>query len=219
MATTYTSTLNIRFWRSHTCAACGGQFAYLMQRKIVGSGLSPEKASKKGQAKAEKAFAKEVDVLPCPSCGLYQPDMIAKRRTNRHTWIFVLAAVAFLGLLILKLTDTLRDDRVLTVAMATVALAGIAGFFADLRNFNRDLESNRLLADRQIAAGTMRHLTSGTPLLPEQVPVEPKFGRMIALILAAGGLLAAAGQIPSASSLRPSLRRRRRRPATKVAWR
>src|SRR5436853_504400 len=86
MATTYTSTIEVNVWKEHTCAACGGVYRYLFKRKKSGQGRSPDAARAAAQAAVVKALAHEVDLQPCPGCGLYQPDMIGTRKARRHGW-------------------------------------------------------------------------------------------------------------------------------------
>ena len=83
MAKTYTSTLQIRCWKHHKCIGCNGSYAYEFIRKITGTGRTAEKATAASKANAEKALKRDTDLHPCPTCGLYQPDMIGQRRAKR----------------------------------------------------------------------------------------------------------------------------------------
>src|SRR5947208_14516607 len=124
MATTYTSTLEIRCWKQHTCAACGALYSYLFVRKITGSGSTADRARVKAQANVSKAMATDVDVQPCPTCGLVQPDMIGQQRARRHKTVFWIALILLVALIILRLTNVLQAD------VATWALVGICAVSA-----------------------------------------------------------------------------------------
>jgi hypothetical protein len=84
MATTYTSTIQLRCWKQHTCVACGGGYRYELIRVIRGSARSAEGARAAAQKNFQKTLATDTDLQPCPTCGLHQPDMIGQRRAKRH---------------------------------------------------------------------------------------------------------------------------------------
>ena len=124
MTRTSTAKIEFRRWKAHTCVGCGGQYAYLMVRKLAYGGSTPERATEKAQAAAERAMVRDVDRQPCPTCGLYQPDMIAGRRRSLHRWM-LLAALLAAGLVAgLYLGDVIQADRALLAAMAEVAVIG-----------------------------------------------------------------------------------------------
>ena len=192
MTRTYTAKLEIRCWKAHTCLGCGGRFAYLMCRKLAHGGSTPERATEKVRAAAQRAMASDVDRRPCPTCGLYQPDMIALRRRSWHRWLLPAALLA-MGLAAgLYLGHVLQADRALFLAMGTVAVIGALGFFIDLRNPNRNLEANRGTAEQEIAAGRLRLLQPGMPLGPDFGPPATGLYGLLAFGLAAAGLLALA---------------------------
>src|ERR1700682_3888884 len=99
MATTYTSTVEVKVWKGHTCCRCGQPYRYLCERKKKGQGKNPAAASAAAQKAVVAALAYEVDQQPCPTCGLYQPDMVAALRRRRHWYVFWLAFLGAGGLL------------------------------------------------------------------------------------------------------------------------
>ena len=107
MATTYTSTIEINVWKEHTCVGCGGAFRYLFKRKKSGSGGTPAAAQANARKAVVNALAHEIDMQPCPGCGLYQPDMIGAARSRRHWWAFAATLLALLVLLILARAEVL----------------------------------------------------------------------------------------------------------------
>ena len=80
---------------------------------------------------------------PCPECGLYQPDMVAAKRSTAHWWTFWAGVPVYALLLILVLTDllTLGTASLIGGACAVPILA--AHFLIDVRDPNRDRETNR----------------------------------------------------------------------------
>ncbi|HZY87212.1 MAG TPA: hypothetical protein VFE78_20415 [Gemmataceae bacterium] len=155
MATTYTSTIEINVWKEHTCVGCGGAFRYLFKRKKSGSGGSPAAAQANARKAVANALAHEVDLQPCPGCGLYQPDMIGTARARRHWWVFAATLVLLLTLLILALTEVLAYSTAAWVAAAGAAAVLLVHLLIDANNPNRDLEANLRLAQSRVEAGDL----------------------------------------------------------------
>ncbi len=197
MTRTSTARIEIRRWKAHTCLGCGCRYAYLLVRKLAYGGSSPEQAAEKAQAAADRAMAREVDRQPCPTCGLYQPDMIAGPRRAFHRWTLLPALLGWGLIAGLYLGDALQADRALTMAMGEVVLIAALGLVVDRRNPNRDLEANRRTAQREAAAQRVRTLqpaTAAPPLPPGKGWGEARSGRygLLALGLAVAALLALA---------------------------
>ena len=163
MTRTHTAKIEIRRWKAHTCLGCGCRYAYRMIRTLAYGGSTPERATEKAQAAGDRAMARDVDRQPCPTCGLYQPDMVAGRRRSSHRWT-LLAALLAVGLTAgLYLGDVIQADRALEAAMLQAAAIAALGFLLDLHNPNRDLVANRRLAEQEVAAQRVRVLQPGTP--------------------------------------------------------
>ena len=163
MATTYTSTIEINVWKEHTCVGCGGAFRYLFKRKKSGSGGTPAAAQANARKAVVNALAHEVDLQPCPGCGLYQPDMIGNARARRHWWAFAATLVALLTLLILALAEVLAYSTAAWVAAGVAAAVLLAHWLIDASNPNRDLEANHRLAQARVEAGDLWVPRTGTP--------------------------------------------------------
>jgi hypothetical protein len=155
MATTYTSTIEVNVWKEHTCVGCGTVFRYLFKRKKTGQGGSPQKAEANARKAVVRALEHEVDLQPCPGCGLYQPDMIAVRRRRGHWWVFW-ASVPVLGLLlILAAADVLALGLASWLAAAACAGLALAHLLIDLNNPNRNLEDNQRLGAARAERGDL----------------------------------------------------------------
>jgi hypothetical protein len=155
MATTYTSTIEINVWKEHTCVGCGGAFRYLFKRKKSGTGGTPAAAQANARKAVVNALAHEVDLQPCPGCGLYQPDMIGAARARRHWWLFALTCVALLTLLILALAEVLAYSTTAWAAAGLAAAVLLAHLVLDAQNPNRDLEANHRLAQTRVESGDL----------------------------------------------------------------
>ncbi len=155
MATTYTSTIEINVWKEHTCVGCGGAYRYLFRRKKSGSGGTPAAAQANAKKAVVNALANEVDMQPCPGCGLYQPDMIGAARARRHWWVFGATCVALLALLILALTEVLAYSTAAVVAAGVAFAVLLIHLLLDANNPNRDLEANHRLAQARVESGDL----------------------------------------------------------------
>jgi hypothetical protein len=162
MTRTHTATIEARRWKAHCCAGCGCRYAYRLVRRLAYGGSTPERAVEKAEAAAQRAMAREVERRPCPNCGLYQPEMVARGRQPLHRWVLLIAMLGFAILAVLKVACLVPADRALMIAIAAAALLGGLGFLIDRRNPNRNLEANRAKAQQEIAAQRMRILQPGT---------------------------------------------------------
>jgi hypothetical protein len=155
MAANYTSTIEVNLWKEHECSRCGTLYRYLFKRKKTGRGNSPDAASKSAHAAVAKALEREVDLQPCPGCGLYQPDMIAARRGRRHWCTFWIGVPIFGLLLILVLADVLVFSSAAFLAAVAAAVLSLAHLIIDARNPNANLDANLELARRREQAGDL----------------------------------------------------------------
>src|SRR5262249_57393426 len=105
-----------------------------------------ERAAEKAAEKAVvNALEHEVDMQPCPGCGLYQPDMVGTRRSRHHWWVFwcglpVLLLVAFLAL---PGIDVLSFSAASWVLAFLAVLLGVAHLLVAVINPNAQLSANR----------------------------------------------------------------------------
>ncbi len=183
MATNYRETVDVEVWKQHECARCGTSFRYLFTRKKTGEGGTPAAATRAANKAVVKALKFEVDMQPCPGCGLYQPDMIAARRARAHWWTFAASGAVFLLLLILvtgassgvafsdDLGKVLPDLLVFsTQAIIAAALAGIftlAHLVIDAINPNSNLDANLKLAHKRVRARKLWVVREDTRQPPE----------------------------------------------------
>lgn len=191
MAYNCTQTVAVKVWREHECARCGTAYRYLFTRKKTGEGGTPAAATRAANRAVVKALKFEVNMQPCPGCGLYQPDMIAARRARAHWWTFAPSGPVILLLLLFvtfassgsafsadlgKLLPDLLVFR--TVALIAAALAGIftlAHLVIDAINPNSNLDANLELAHKRVRARKLWVVSEDT-----RQPPERQIGRGIA---------------------------------------
>lgn len=83
---TYTASVSGSARRHVQCVGCAHKYEYVLQRSAYGGGhsaffLANESASYKAKERARANLAKALDegieVVFCPACGIYQPEMIS----------------------------------------------------------------------------------------------------------------------------------------------
>jgi hypothetical protein len=157
MGKTYTATIQAKAWKEHTCLSCGSVFSYLLARKVTGQGATADKAQERAETNVVKTLNSEVDPHPCPTCGLVQPDMVGQRRAALHKTIFWIALVAFVVLVVLRLTYAVQADKLTTFVVVACAAVAAAHLLVDRANPNKDPDANRQAVAARVAAGTIRH--------------------------------------------------------------
>jgi hypothetical protein len=168
MAKSYTSTINIKCWKEHTCVACGAVHSYQFVRKITGQARTAARAQQRAQANVDKALKTQVDMQPCPACGIYQPEMIGQQRVRWHRVTFWVALLAFGTVMILRGTDTLQANTAAWMMAGVGTLAALQLFGKELKNFNANLEANRAVAADRITAGTLQLASGETTEAPAE---------------------------------------------------
>lgn len=194
MGTTYTTTVSLCCGKEHKCAGCGSTYAYVLKREVKGQGASSEASEKAASKNFDKALEREVDAQPCPTCGLYQPDMVASRLGPRHIAVFIVAAICLVVLMILHLASGVRDDVLVwwMVGVGGVALA--LHWVIEMGNLNRNLDANRDLARQRVQEGVIVQQDAGVAVGPQGTVWQPQKSlvsfMVLPLMLAALGLLA-----------------------------
>jgi hypothetical protein len=86
------------------CAECRTKYAFAVNRTVEGYGTSlynaddegaMERANENAQAKLTNSLENALELVPCPHCGAYQPDMVAFLKNAHLKWLY-LPAAAFL---------------------------------------------------------------------------------------------------------------------------
>jgi hypothetical protein len=148
-----TATLDIACWKEHECCACGTTFRYLFKRKEKGAGVSEEQAREQATRAGLTAVRRQVELQPCPTCGLYQPDMIGSWRSRRHLIVTCIGLVLLAGAFILSIDRHIPREAILWGALAAAGATVLAHFFVARRPFNQDRESNLRRARQDVEEG------------------------------------------------------------------
>src|SRR5438270_7840101 len=94
----FKATVEIARWKEHVCVGCGSTFRYLIKREQTAQGPSAGAAEDAARRAAADWIDKDVEIEPCPACGMYQPDMVAAGIATGHGCLS-----AFLALLLFVL--------------------------------------------------------------------------------------------------------------------
>lgn len=156
MAKVYTATLEVQCWKEHTCHGCGGVYAYELRRRVQGQGDNSETASQRAERAAMAAANREVDIHPCPTCGLVQPDMIGHARVGAAGLVFVGALLAFVAIAVGIGADIVRAHESSTLFALVCVAAALLLLATQARNFNADLGRNREVARGRVRSGRIR---------------------------------------------------------------
>jgi hypothetical protein len=175
MAKTYTSTLQVRCWKQHTCQGCGANYSYLLLRKAVGTGGTAEKARQNMQKRIVYITQNDTDMQPCPTCGMYQYDMIGQRRAKSRMQFFWIALIAIVTVLILRACYAMQATTLTWIAAAASGFVILAHLLLETSNVNRNLDANKQKAEQLVAEGKLRHTPPTQNLsLTDQLATPPR---------------------------------------------
>jgi hypothetical protein len=161
MGTTYTTTITVRCWKEHTCVGCEGTYAYRFERKVTGQAGTADGSKRAAETSAVRAVEREVDMHPCPTCGLFQPDMVGTQRARRHWYLFWVSLITFALLIILYLSEMMAPATVVWIGFLIGAATTAGHFLIDRRNPNSNLEANQALARQRVGTGILQTGTAG----------------------------------------------------------
>src|SRR5262249_43368317 len=105
MAKGFTATLEVKCWKEHECCSCGTVYRYKFRRKKKGQGQTESDAAAAATKLAVAALEKQVEIWPCPCCGLVQPDMVSSWRSRGHLLVVLIALCGFVLLFALGAGD------------------------------------------------------------------------------------------------------------------
>ena len=194
-----------------TCAACGTVFLHLLRREVpIVTASGPPAALEAAMEKNEGRLDEQV---PCPSCGLYQPEMVAARRAGRHgQWTLIALPVPAFVLVILVGSRTIGEHVAVWVAVGLALVTMVGHMVIDMANPNRDPDANRRRAAVLTATGALRRLAPEDPSRAEPDagrsagrPVVPFLFLLAAVGLAAPEFLRLANGWDASDACRPAV--------------
>lgn len=135
----YTVTVTATTYKTVHCEKCGCDFVYPMRRQAQGTGHSPlwldnkgatSRAEQAAQENLAKKLATEINAVPCPDCGRYQANMVARLKKSTWRWMVVAGWLAIILSLIAGWIIWLDDHQFIAAFTNTfwgvVLLAGLA---------------------------------------------------------------------------------------------
>jgi hypothetical protein len=167
---TVRATASGRCWKQHGCVACGGTYRYLFERSVTSRGRPGDPVETWAREGLARQLEEDFDDCPCPTCGSYQPDMVARSKVTWHLTLTILAVVLLLLLLILTFSGVMPLDA---AGKVTAAVAGFTAFFqliTALSNPNRNRARNLRKIKPKLTAGTLEVVQPGDPACPHGPP-------------------------------------------------
>jgi len=196
MATSYRATVELELVKQHRCVGCNCAFRYPMKRSAQAQGATPEQASEAARVQLGKDLESGVEPRPCPSCGIYQPEMVERARSDVYGVVAFLVHAAPGVLAVLAATDVLAWYTAAWAAAGPAAIALLIHLRAATLKPNANPEANRERAARD---GDVKVVEQGGGM-PSIVPGVGPLGqkRKLALGLFAAAMVA----LPSAELMR-----------------
>ena len=137
----------MQYWNRHVCVGCGSAYRYQLPPPRTGGTVKQP----------------AVPLRPCPTCGLYQPDMIASRRIRFHLMFGFFALLVTGVVAILGVSEDFAERGLMCAAAVAGAVALLGHLIVVLWNPNRNPEANRARAKKLLKSGTMELLRGRTP--------------------------------------------------------
>ena len=162
-----------QYWKRHICVGCGSAYRYPFG--------GPRKTSPRG--------GNTPDMRPCPTCGLYQPDMIGTRRMMLHGLIGILGALGGGAVVVLGITKEFSDRQVIAAAAGIGAVVFLAQLGVVLWDPNRNQERNQQCARTLLKSDDLQLLHGENPA--KAATKLPNWGASRSHIVALIGLLLA----------------------------
>ncbi len=160
MARGYKATLEVKCWKEHACCYCGAAYRYLLTKRQTGRGASQTDAVSAARTGAVRALRGRVEMMPCPACGHFQPDMIGSRRWWRHGIVFLAITALFFLMYVAGMTYTLSSPVTLWLLFFGAAAAWISYTWIGFRNPNSRIRANKALAERLVTQKRLQLVTA-----------------------------------------------------------
>jgi hypothetical protein len=200
MARGFNATLEVKCWKEHTCCYCGAAYRYLLQKQQTGRGVTQADAVGAARAGAVRALRRTMDMVPCPACGHYQPDMIGDRRLRRHAVVLLYMSIVLLLLFVLVTADIMPASEALWALLAGAVPAWIAYAWIAAASPNRSMRANKAIAERLVERKQLELVSAAgdTDDRPRPVVIETGAGHFAVCAL----LLATLALMPGAEYVR-----------------
>jgi hypothetical protein len=154
--------LMIQHWTEHVCVGCGGAYRYTTQRT-------------KSRHQRSKP---RVKMRPCPSCGLYQPDMVGAQRAQFHLAVGLGSAAVAGSIGLAAWLGDFPEWRTTLVAAGVAVLALPVQLIVLFWNPNRNPDAGCLRAKQLIRQRVLERLRGETADLAKEELPRPRFGAL-----------------------------------------
>ena len=155
----------VQCWKEHTCARCGTPYRYLFRRRVPGPRATPEGIRLLARDDAVAATGNDCDLVPCPECGTYQPEMIGRSVEGITGLLFAAQSLLLTALLVAGLSGHYRWLSLGLVGAGLVLL--ILNLVLLLHNPNDEPEANKALARRLADEGRLQWESAGRDVSAE----------------------------------------------------
>jgi len=201
MANKFTATLEVKCWKEHECCSCGTVYRYKFRRKKKGQGQTESDAAAAATNSAVAALENQVEIWPCPGCGLVQPDMVSSWRARGHLIVFLIALAGFAILFVPGAADGIPKNLNQWLAMGWAGTVLWAHLFVAGRPFNNNLQANCERVQDEIEDGNLQVTRQGTEYAEETAGLFRQGGGFLLFLL----ILLGIAIMPSAEVMRQAM--------------
>ena len=154
------------------CEQCRNKYVYSITRSMEGQGSSlyfldntgaAGRARDRASAALQQLLATDCDPVPCPRCGWYQAEMVAKLRRNHKAWLYWVWVSLLFAFVICSVIGWLMfwnpngaTAATLTLCVAGTIVAGAVGVMFYHRHLRNALEPNDTAQEERLLIGQSR---------------------------------------------------------------
>lgn len=155
------------------CEKCNQEYLYLLERTITASERSilnldsagaEQRASEQARELLHSLLAEDIDPVPCPGCGHYQPEMLVASRAQYGFWMNVVSLLAAFGLAysLIALSSAFAGDfgrtssptwKVVSVTIFVACLVLGPGLYVLRRFLAARFDPNQIDLQKRLALG------------------------------------------------------------------
>jgi hypothetical protein len=188
MARGYNATVDVQCWKEHACCYCGASYRYPLNKKLTGYGATQTDAVHAARTAAVRSLRGTVHMVPCPTCGHYQPDMIGARRLRRHLAVFGATTAIFVLMFMLAVWEWMPAPAALWLTVVWAGAAAVTYTVVATRNPNASIRANKALAEQLVQAKQVQLIPREDDGTERRRPVVIETGVGVLCVLALLGL-------------------------------
>lgn len=194
--------LRVRCLKRHICTGCGCVYRVRREITVQERARTEETAAKAASKRIQRQLQTEPNMIACPDCGQFQPDLIGHQQAQAHRLITLASVAAAIGVAFLTSVFGVDYGRTGTMLAGVAVISAAAHLFLGNRNPNSHPAANRAISRKMEDDGEL-DVTRGGDREQVRPPIGP-FTRLhilgvFGVLLAMGGLL-----VPAVVPVRPS---------------